>query len=461
MSHAKRGPAAQEGRLSPPEMLQALSQLQLAGMASDADCAVVLAAPPRVAWLLDACCVGDAAARRPRRRDAAADEGAEVAQAAEAAAANAAAASAVAASVGESGAPPHLVDLATEQARRQHASVAAWRERQLLRKQGGQPQEEGQPPELPQGAGGGSAGIPGSVSARASDGGSGSSDEDDAPPAGGQPPLTAVRLEPEEAFFLAHVLGCLRVFLPTGRQGSGGAGPSEAAAPEAPAPGAAPHAAAARPSELDDRALWRWCCAARSAAAARDTSLLGQEHSAAGAPGDAPDEPGPGAAALAEDCAQDFPARCAAYHHLRSKGWLPRPGRAYGCHYTVYAAHPAAAHSLFCALVVPLTLKAEAPGAPSGSNSSSRAGMHSGDGSGGGTACRLRLVQPAPPRALCGWQLDWVDVSGLQRLARSVRKQLLLLHVALPAGAAKAGPACLGGAAVEEVLVEWFDAERP
>jgi len=218
-----------------------------------------------------------------------------------------------------------------------------------------------------------------------------------------QAALTAVRLSPAEAFFLKYTLGCLEAWKPATPP------PAAAGPPPPPAAAAAPPAGLA---PLNETALWQWCCAASARVAAADCLII--DRAAAGA----------ATAAAGSEAAVQFPALYATYHHCRSKGWLPRPGRNYGCHYLLYSHHPDLVHSQFCVVVVPQ---------------------------------QQQQQQRGPPVGLGGMQLAWTDVHGMQRLAGRVQKQLLLLHVALPLEAERLGePGCLDAAAVEEVLVNRY-----
>ncbi|KXZ43093.1 hypothetical protein GPECTOR_102g46 [Gonium pectorale] len=114
--------------------------------------------------------------------------------------------------------------------------------------------------------------------------------------------LVAVRLTPEETFFLHYVLRCLEVY---------------ELRPGAPLPATSEHV-----ELLSSEALWRACIAIRS----------------------------------------NFVTSYAAYHHLKAKGWIPRSGLLYGVDYVVYQLHPVGAHSDYGVLVLPVG----PGGAPSG-----------------------------------------------------------------------------------------------
>jgi tRNA splicing endonuclease len=52
-----------------------------------------------------------------------------------------------------------------------------------------------------------------------------------------------------------------------------------------------------------------------------------------------------------------FVTTYAGYHHLKSKGWLPRSGLLYGVDYVAYQMHPTCCHSDFGFLLMPLRSK--------------------------------------------------------------------------------------------------------
>ncbi|GLI67796.1 hypothetical protein VaNZ11_012083 [Volvox africanus] len=195
---------------------------------------------------------------------------------------------------------------------------------------------------------------------------------------GGYPPyspaaegcqLVAVRLTLEEAFFMHYVLRCLEVY---------------ELQPGSPIP-----ATVKNVRLLDTEELWRACRATRS----------------------------------------NFVTSYAAYHHLKSKGWIPRSGLLYGVDFVVYQLHPMGAHSEFGVLVMPLG-----------------SGPGGGSGSGG----------PHAP------QLSWLDLQITNRLINQVVKKLVLLYLSERPGTDHATPHCLERFAVEERLVRrWVpDATR-
>ncbi|GIL92732.1 hypothetical protein Vretifemale_20236 [Volvox reticuliferus] len=181
--------------------------------------------------------------------------------------------------------------------------------------------------------------------------------------------LVAVRLTLEEAFFMHYVLRCLEVY---------------ELQPGSPIP-----ASAENVRLLDTEKLWRACRAIRS----------------------------------------NFVTSYAAYHHLKSKGWIPRSGLLYGVDFVVYQLHPMGAHSDFGVLVMPLG-----------------SGMGGSSGSGG----------PHAP------QLSWLDLQITNRLINQVVKKLVLLYLSERPGTDHTTPHCLENFAVEERLVRrWVpDATR-
>jgi len=82
----------------------------------------------------------------------------------------------------------------------------------------------------------------------------------------------------------------------------------------------------------------------------------------------------------------NFVSSYAGYHHLKSKGWLPRSGLLYGVDYVLYQMHPLAVHSEFGVLIVPL------------------AGPHHPD-------------------------MRWMDVQITNRLINQVSKKLIILYL--------------------------------
>ncbi|GAB4818884.1 hypothetical protein N2152v2_005930 [Parachlorella kessleri] len=124
----------------------------------------------------------------------------------------------------------------------------------------------------------------------------------------------------------------------------------------------------------------------------------------------------------------DFLLQYLAYHHFRSKGWIPRTGLQYGADMVLYQRHPSLIHSDYSVLIMP-----RSPGW-------------------------------RPP-------VSWHDIQVLNRLTGQVSKKLLLLYVqeegpgpgAAGAGGGYSSPHCLARFSVREQLVRrWVpDSHRP
>eukprot|EP00877_Chromochloris_zofingiensis_P012453 jgi/Chrzof1/7461/Cz02g24250.t1 len=212
--------------------------------------------------------------------------------------------------------------------------------------------------------------------------------------------LKAVRLSPEEAFFLQHVLSCLVVMsADCGQQQNKQQEQQQQSDMHVDGMLSSTQAAGAV-QELSSIDLWLQCCAIHGS----------------------------------------FPSSYAAYHHLRSKGWIPRPGIMYGVDCVLYQLHPSVVHSDFLVLVVPQHHQQCAD------NSTHTAGEQ---------------PQPAAPQDHPHQQqqqqqqidLAWLDVQVAQRLARQVFKRLLLLYVMLPPAQQLHAPLCMQQTAVQEVIV--------
>jgi tRNA splicing endonuclease len=161
-----------------------------------------------------------------------------------------------------------------------------------------------------------------------------------------------VRLSLDEACFMSHAFEALDVYAEASPSSNGGVSCVR----------------------LDPPALWRRLCAAR----------------------------------------RDFQLLYLAYHHYRSKGWIPRTGLQYGADFVLYQRHPALAHSDYSVLVLPL----------------------------GGVA------GGRPP-------LTWHDLQVCNRLTTQVGKRLILLHVVNEGGRDEAVDAgdCIARCAVHERVV--------
>ena len=117
----------------------------------------------------------------------------------------------------------------------------------------------------------------------------------------------------------------------------------------------------------------------------------------------------------------DFLMLYLAYHHFRSKGWIPRTGLQYGVDFVLYQRHPALAHSDYSILIQPIR-----------DNNC--------------TAASVVLTRPT---------LSWHDVQVTNRLTGQVGKRLLLFHVQdnNNSGADYSSPKCLANFAVQERVV--------
>jgi tRNA-intron lyase len=121
----------------------------------------------------------------------------------------------------------------------------------------------------------------------------------------------------------------------------------------------------------------------------------------------------------------DFLMLYLAYHHFRSKGWIPRTGLQYGVDFVLYQRHPALAHSDYSVLIQPVK------------------------NSGGGTAAPAALTRPP---------LSWHDLQVTNRLTGQVGKRLLLFYVQDNNGPGTnySSPKCLAHFAVQERVVRRY-----
>ena len=121
----------------------------------------------------------------------------------------------------------------------------------------------------------------------------------------------------------------------------------------------------------------------------------------------------------------DFLTLYLAYHHFRSKGWIPRTGLQYGVDFVLYQRHPALAHSDYSVLIQPLE---------NNNNSSDVAST---------------LVRPP---------MTWHDLQVTNRLTGQVGKRLLVLYVQdnMGSNGDYSSPKCLAHFAVQErVIRRW------
>lgn len=110
-----------------------------------------------------------------------------------------------------------------------------------------------------------------------------------------------------------------------------------------------------------------------------------------------------------------FVTSYAGYHHLKSKGWLPRSGLLYGVDYVAYQMHPTCCHSDFGVLLMPLQGGKDLP------------------------------------------ELNWRDLQITNRLIGQVAKRLVLLFITEdPSSPGHETPNVLSHFRVEERLVKRF-----
>jgi hypothetical protein len=175
-----------------------------------------------------------------------------------------------------------------------------------------------------------------------------------------------------------------------------------------------------------------------------------------------------------------FTSQYVAYHHFRSKGWIPQPGLNFGADFVLYELHPEYAHSDYAVLVMtqviepslgedlqcpaadnctplPLTSTGHVTGAEASNETqlwnldikhqldiASSSSRWTADDSGSS------LRSPTYSSS----QLQWLDAHIMQRLARQVLKQLLLFYVVLPQGLPLESPSCLQHLSVREILMQ-------
>jgi hypothetical protein len=251
--------------------------------------------------------------------------------------------------------------------------------------------------------------------------------------------LQLVQLSCQEAFFLAQILACCSVY-------------AVQQAPEQPRQ-QEQHPQQQQQQQqgqqlLTPAELWSWCCS--------------------NAPGGA----------------LGFASRYAAYKHFRCKGWLPLPGLLYGADYVLYKLHPEWAHSDFLVLVMverpeptaSAAAAAAAGGAGAGQQQQQPLVVDGGSCSGASKLSEQQQQQPgqqelsvlggggsssAAGEGSVGTQLTWLDAHIMQRLARQVLKQLLLLYVMIPHGLQLGSVECMQQVSVREVLLQrWVPSEH-
>ena len=237
-------------------------------------------------------------------------------------------------------------------------------------------------------------------------------------------PGVCVRLSLEEAVFLVHVLGTLRVVVEQKQQQRGGGGEDEEGEGEEDEKkkmesgggggrGEEPPARVAR--EMDGEELWRYAC------------LQASSSKGGGGRGD---ENGDDEEDDENDDEEAFLRSYVAFHHFRCKGWTVRSGLRYGCDFVLYQGHPAASHADVCVLAV--RRGGDGGGERSGSG---------GNVDGKATTTTTKKKKASLPRAAPSFftardspsrragPLTWLDVEIGNRLAAQVGKRLLLLHV--------------------------------
>jgi hypothetical protein len=144
---------------------------------------------------------------------------------------------------------------------------------------------------------------------------------------------------------------------------------------------------------------------------------------------------------------------------LRSSGWLPLPGLAYGADYVLYQLHPEHAHSDF---VVTVMVEGDAREAAAVGRHAAAEGAQQqqpaaqqGDGEGEGVGAA------GAHQALPSTQLAWLDACIMHRLARQVLKEMMLLYVVVPPGLPLDGFDCIHSMQVREMLVQrWVPSEH-
>jgi hypothetical protein len=249
-----------------------------------------------------------------------------------------------------------------------------------------------------------------------------------------------VQLSFQEAFFLAHVLNCCSVYagrydaIPEQQQQQ----QEEQIVVQQPQQLQAQQQQQHVQQPLSPAELWGWCCC--------------------NAPGGV----------------LSFVSRYAAYKHFRCKGWLPLPGLLYGANYVLYKLHPEWAHSDF---LVQIMLERPAAAAAAAAADGAE-GPYSEQQDGIETEKALQKEQQpsglqsdvlgnADVGSTAGeagggsTQLTWLDAHIMQRLARQVLKQLLMLYVVIPSGLDVGSYECMQQIEVREVLLQrWVPSEH-
>jgi hypothetical protein len=263
---------------------------------------------------------------------------------------------------------------------------------------------------------------------------------------GGTVQVSLVQVSLQEAVFLSHVLRCCEVYVGTSSAGvlqqqDGSAqqglqgmqdGVGMISQEQQQHHGMQEAGSSVPAAVLAGRDLWQWCC----------------QHTAGGA--------------------GVFAPHCAAYHHLRSLGWLPLPGLAYGADYVLYQLHPELAHSDFVVTVMVAGDAREAAacmqeggvqGVFSGLEEADAAQQGGQQGAQQGGKQDGALI--SQPSSLPSTQLAWLDACIMHRLARQVLKEMMLLYVVVPPGLSLVDFDCIHEFQVREVLVQrWVPSEH-
>jgi hypothetical protein len=260
---------------------------------------------------------------------------------------------------------------------------------------------------------------------------------------GGTVQVSLVQVSLQEAVFLSHVLRCCEVYVGTSSAGvlqqqdgtaqqglqdlQDGVGMISQEQQQQ-QHGMHDAGRSVTAAVLAGRDLWQWCC----------------QHTAGGA--------------------GVFAPHYAAYHHLRSLGWLPLPGLAYGADYVLYQLHPELAHSDFVVTVMVAGDAREAAACmQEGGGQGDFPGLGEADagqqgGQQGGKQDGALISQPS---SLPSTQLAWLDACIMHRLARQVLKEMMLLYVVVPPDPSLLEFDCINEFQVREVLVQrWVPSEH-
>lgn len=184
--------------------------------------------------------------------------------------------------------------------------------------------------------------------------------------------------------------------------------------------------------QLSGRQLWQWCCS----------------HTTGGA--------------------RVFAPQYAAYHHMRCLGWLPLPGISYGADYVIYQLHPELCHSDFVVTVMvegsgreaagrqaqQLSTMAQPAAASQGQPTSGAAPAAAASSAGIHQQQQQGVGDNSSDAAVGTTQLAWLDACIMHRLARQVLKEMMLLYVVVPPGLSLLEFECIHSMQVREVMVQ-------